>query len=82
MSNAWTGSYSYNGLQLVPDALAETKTPDGLLATRAVETIAGWVGQIIVAKTIVWESEPEEDAKKATSEANDRLSEKIGKLFK
>lgn len=37
-------------------------TPTELLATRAVESKDGWLGQIIMAGEIVWESEPQVDS--------------------
>jgi hypothetical protein len=35
---------------------APKETPEALVHTRAVETKAGWVGQVIVGGAIVWES--------------------------
>lgn len=57
------------------------KTPAGILVTRAVETKAGWVGQIILDKDIVWESEPKHKSDEAVMDANDRVVDKLRRLF-
>jgi len=60
------------------------KTPSGLIATRAVETRDGWRGQVIVDKTIVFESDAisgEDAAEDAMKVANSRVVTAIKTLF-
>ena len=65
-------------------------TPRELIATRAVETKAGWVGQVIVDQEIVYETTPsrdvyEDDGRTASeavqAEANDYVVSRIKRLF-
>jgi len=46
-----------------------------------VEMASGWIGQIIVDKAIVWESDPHEDERDAVNEATARVVEKLKALF-
>jgi hypothetical protein len=64
-------------------AQAETrpKTPAGLIVTQAVQTKDGWLGQVIVDKTIVWESAPAEDGEDAVKAANSRVVEVFKSWF-
>lgn len=73
---------SSNGFVMQTTQLEPIKTPAGLLVTRAVQTKAGWVGQILVDKTIIWEgpaqtsSSPDDDedlSSAAVKEANWRV---------
>ena len=84
----WSGVSSgivINGTNVEP-----IRTPSGILVTRAVETKGGWVGQIIVDKTIVWESEPIQDhpevtknaQREATEAANDRVVARMTEMFR
>jgi len=73
-----------SGWTLAPETTDPVKTPTGLLATRAIETKSGWVGQIILDKEIIWESEPlsGEDAQKhVTAEASQRVVQALRQLF-
>jgi hypothetical protein len=76
-----TYSTTNTGMMLVPQESDRVHTPKGLLVTRAVEMAAGWVGQIIVDKTIVWESQPHEEERDAVNEATSRVVEKLTSLF-
>jgi hypothetical protein len=70
------------GITLAPDRGDERpKTPAGLIVTQAVQTKDGWLGQVIVDKTIVWESAPDEDGEGAVKAANARVVEVIRRLF-
>ena len=68
-----------------PKQASPVKTPAGLLATRAVQTKAGWVGQIIVDKEVIWESKPfrtdKESQKTATAAASERVLGALRKLL-
>ena len=88
MTAEWYGSSS--GLVINGTTVEPIKTPSGILVTRAVETKDGWVGQIIVDKTIVWESEPIQDhpevtrdaQREATRAANDRVVARMTEMFR
>lgn len=59
-------------------------TPSGLIATRAVEIKDGWLGQVIVDKTIVAETTAivgEDAAEVALEKANRRVVDAIKGLF-
>jgi hypothetical protein len=47
--------------------------PPGLIATRAIEVEAGWLGQVAVDGTIVWQSKPLKTAQRAMRAANGRV---------
>lgn len=70
-----------NGISLSGQGDSPIKTPAGLLVTRAVEVKDGWVGQIIVDKTIVWEGAPTEDEKAALTVVNGRVVTKLSALL-
>lgn len=72
--NYGTVSGASYGITWSPE-LAETrpKTPSGLIVTQAVQTKDGWLGQVIVDKTIVWESAPAEDGEAAIHAANSHV---------
>lgn len=71
-----------NGFIMQTTQVEPINTPSGLLVTRSVQTKAGWVGQILVDKTIIWEGPPQtssnpddgkELSKDAVGEANWRV---------
>jgi len=77
-----TVSGSSYGLTLAPQTADEKpKTPSGLIVTQAVQTRHGWLGQVIVDKTIVWESTPWGDGDAAIKAANIRVVEAVTQLF-
>lgn len=56
--------------------------PKGLIATDAVQTKAGWVGQVFVDKSIVYESPtPFGSSDAAITDANKKVVGTITKLF-
>lgn len=64
--------------------------PKGLLATRAVEIKDGWIGQVLVDREIVWESDAITEADVGDNErpgdvaqdlANDAVLNRIKRLF-
>jgi hypothetical protein len=56
--NSYTLVSSGNGLTVSTDTdRARPRTPEGLIVTTCAQTKAGWVGQIIVDKEIVWEGQ-------------------------
>jgi hypothetical protein len=63
---------SWNGIALQAESGERPKeTPEGLIVTRAVQTKAGWVGQVIVDKQIVheteaWGNDPDDDSDNRT----------------
>jgi len=70
------------GFTLSPtEAEQRPKTPSGLIVTQAVQTRDGWLGQVIVDKTIAWESTPFEDGDDAIKAANGRVVEVLTQLF-
>ena len=75
------GSNSYSGYNIPPGESKPARTPPGLLITRAVQVVEGWVGQILVDKNIPWQSEPVEDEDDALKAANDRVVDKLCQLF-
>lgn len=56
--------------------------PTDLVTTRTQQTITGWVGQILVAGRVVYETEVTEDAKDAIETANRRLIDKVVAIFR
>lgn len=69
------------GFSIANTPVTPTSTPPGLLATRAVQTKAGWVGQILLDKTIVWESAIILHQGEAVEVANKRVIRKLSTLF-
>jgi hypothetical protein len=74
-----SGSYGYS---VKAEDERPIKTPDNFLTTRVVETMGGWMGQIIIFKNIVWQS-PDGHEKEcdALHEVNQHLVECLAKLF-
>jgi hypothetical protein len=86
---ATTGSYvtyslgnSSYPLTLDVEQGKKPKTPEGLLASTAVQTIDGWIGQIIVDKSIVWESKFFTNVDDAMEAANQRIVKQLGRIFR
>lgn len=76
-----TGS-SY-GITIAPGTGTERpKTPAGLLVTQAVQTKDGWLGQVIVDKEIIWESDAEDEGEDAIKSANECVVEVLRALFR
>ena len=63
------------------DGSTPDRTPKGMLVTRAVETKEGWLGQLIIDKEIVYQSEPMLDSNDAMAEVNTRVIERLKQLF-
>lgn len=82
-TNTYTIATTGTSIALNPsEGSRPAATPSGLIVTRAVETKAGWVGQIIVDKEILWQGEPTRHAMDAQEEANYRVVQRIKKLFR
>lgn len=84
MSNVYYGTIATSGssITLAPETKHEKpKTPSGLIATQAVQIMGGWVGQVIVDKTIVFQTDPSNDPDDAIDEANQRVVAAIKSLF-
>jgi len=56
-------------------------TPTELLATRAVQAKDGWLGQIIMAGEIVWESKPQKTSAQALRRVNQRVHDAFRRLI-
>lgn len=63
---------------------AETKpkAPAGLVVTQAVQTKEGWLGQVVVDKEIVWESEAYDDSEDAIQDAIQDANAQVVDVFK
>lgn len=83
-SNATSGAttWSYSGIVLdTKDGELPAKTPKELLATRAVESKDGWLGQIIMSGEIVHQTEPQETSGEALEEVNSHIHKRFKKLI-
>lgn len=83
----WVGSWT-TGMEISPHRGDKPEpAPRQLIATRAVQTKAGWVGQVIIDAEIIWETEPwaeegdESPADAAIREANTYVVDRIKRLF-
>jgi hypothetical protein len=84
MSNSAYGTIATNGNTFVlstSDGSRPAKTPPGLIATNAVQTQGGWLGQVIVDKVIVFETAGCSNADDAIDAANQRVVDVIRSLF-
>lgn len=80
----YSGSITSSGTSwtILPDAgKTPDKPPKGLLATRAVQTIDGWFGQVLLDTKIVWQSPAYEESDDAIDAANARVVRAFGALF-
>jgi hypothetical protein len=70
------------GITLTPQSSdAKPRTPSGLIVTQSVQTREGWLGQIIIDKEIVWESDPCHTGDDAIQDANGRVVDVFKQLF-
>lgn len=70
------------GITFSPSSTDEKpRTPSGLIATQAVQTRDGWLGQVIIDKSIVWESPAAPDGEDAIQAANKRVVQAFKVLF-
>jgi hypothetical protein len=60
---------------------APERTPTELIATRAVEAKDGWLGQIIMAGEIVYESKPQKNSRAALGKVNRRVHDAFKRLI-
>jgi hypothetical protein len=75
-------STTSNGIMVSAGASpAPLAAPKGLVVTRAIETKEGWVGQIIVADVIFWESKVFKKAQDAEEAATKRVILKIKRML-
>jgi len=68
-------------LTLNPESGERPKTPSGLIVTRAVQIRHGWLGQVIVDKSIVWETVPLSEGEEAIQAANAHVVAVASALF-
>lgn len=81
-TNYTTLSGSSGMITLSPTvSLERPKTPAGLIVTQAVQTKEGWLGQVIVDKEIVWESDPKSSGDYAIESANARVVDRVRAWF-
>lgn len=71
-----TGITLATGTGKVPE-----RTPTELIATRAIEAKDGWLGQVIMAGEIVWQSEPQKNSRDALKKVNRRVHEAFKRLI-
>lgn len=70
MTTSYNQGTMTTGMTWSPSGSPEpAKVPKGMIVTRAVETKVGWVGQIVVAEEIIWESDPRGKAHHAEEDA-------------
>lgn len=82
----WVGgvSYTVQGTGLSAElhtGQTPAPAPKALFLTRAVETMDGWIGQLLVDGDIVYQTNFKDDGKKAVNDANTFLVERIKSLF-
>ena len=56
-------------------------TPRELIATRAIEAKDGWLGQILMAGEIVYETKPQKDSRAALGKVNQRVHNRFRRLI-
>jgi len=69
-------------LEAGPTETVTTVAIGSLLTTRAVETIDGWCGQVLVKDEIVWQGDPYTTAMDAVNDANSCVIDTIKGWFK
>ena len=57
------------------------RTPKELVATRAIESKDGWLGQIIMSGEIVYETKPQQTSQKALGKVNRRIHDSFRRLI-
>lgn len=82
MTYTYTLGNNSNGMSISTGRIEQPKTPKELIATRTVETKAGWVGQVIVDQEIIQEFGPAGTQEAAAKEANAYVVRKIKDLFR
>lgn len=65
----------------VPRAASQHRQHKGLITTTAVQTQAGWLGQVLVDQQIVWEAAPESEREDALEIADEHVARVLGGLF-
>jgi hypothetical protein len=78
------GTISTNGATITLDPqISDTrpKTPGGLIVTATAQVKDGWLGQVLVDKTIVWESRAFASPDSAVDAANRRVVEAVTAWF-
>lgn len=56
-------------------------TPTELIATRAIQSKDGWLGQIVMAGEIVYETKPQKDSRAALRKVNGRVHNSFKRLI-
>jgi hypothetical protein len=81
-SNATSNTLSYSGITLAT-GIGETPkaAPKELIATRAVESQDGWLGQIIMSGEIVYETKPQQSSQRALGKVNQRVHNRFRRLI-
>jgi hypothetical protein len=83
----WTSSnnsivtYEYPMITPMPVPKGHHRQHKGLITTTAVNTRAGWLGQVLVDQKIVWETEAKLDREDALELADQRVTNVLAGLF-
>lgn len=81
-SSTSAATFVVNGVSVAAGSSpAPIGMPPSLIATRAVEMKAGWIGQLIVAGDVIWESKPKKTSKEAEEQATQRVVERLKSLL-
>jgi hypothetical protein len=81
-STANTLQWNVNGLIIdAAQGPKPEKASGKLLSTRAVETADGWLGQIIMAEVIVYQTKPQQTSEQALGKVNRRIHNRIKRLI-
>jgi hypothetical protein len=77
-----SSTLSYNGITLATGTGETPKpAPKELIATRAVESQNGWLGQIIMSGEIVYQTKPQETSQRALGKVNKRVHDRFRRLI-
>jgi hypothetical protein len=77
-----TTTLSYSGITLATgEGQMPAKTPKELIATRAVESKDGWLGQIIMSGEIVYQTKPQDTSQDALTKVNRRVHNRFKRLI-
>ncbi len=83
MGGGWASAdiATYPATQSVVVPAGHHRQHKGLITTNAVKTRGGWLGQVSVDQTIVWETDPEPERETALELADERVRVVLERLF-
>lgn len=77
-----SGTTSYNGITLTTGTGETPKpAPKDLIATRAIESKDGWLGQVIMSGEIVYQTKPQGTPDAALTKVNRRVRARFRRLI-